>query len=803
MRGTLLQLAVAAGAGLAMAQAAAQAPRTAEPQVTPAGELRDAAPEAEPATRIIPLEVSINGARAGSWVLMERAGVLYAQLEAFEEWRINRDPRAPAVVYRGETWYPLASLPGFSARFNPAEQSLQLNFSAAAFATTRVGAPAAERPAVTRPLTTVFANYDLSYTRSDLRGISTTNDVGALTELGVSGSAGVLTNTSVIRNIANDPGAAYAPGWRRLETTFTRDFPEKNASLRLGDSTTRSGAWGRSVYFGGIQWATNFTLSPGYITQPIPTIGGQSRAPSTVELYINDALRQTSQVPTGPFTIDNFPQITGSGQARIVVRDLLGRETVLVQDFFSNAALLRKGLSDYSFEAGAVRRNLGIDSANYGAGFVSGLWRHGLSDDFTVETRAEASEKLRGGGAGLAVALPLGLLGQVAGAASSDDLTGSGRQGLVSLEHWSLRHGFTLRAEAASREYRQVGQDDETLPYRRQWLASYTYARPELGHLGLGYARIDTYDRGPITTYSANYSIRVFAQSSLTVSATRVEGGDASARSVGVSLLIPLDGRITATAATTHHAGYTDAYATVSKGLGLEAGTAWRALAGQRTNQNYVEGGLYYQGSRGLVTADASASDTQSTVRLGAQGGLVFADGQLFASRKVQDSFALVEVPGYPDVGVGFQSTVLSRTDASGKALVPQLQPYRTNTIRLDPNELPISAELDTIEMAVVPPARSGVKVTFPVRSGRGALVRIVLEDGQPAPAGAELELVGDSKEFFVARRGEAFVTGLKDKNRLRVKWQGKQCEMDVELPPGKSDDIARVGPYVCSGVTR
>jgi len=786
-----------------MAQAAAQAPRTAEPQVTPAGELRDAAPESEPATRIIPLEVSINGARAGSWVLMERGGALYAQLDAFEEWRINRDPRAPAVAYRGETWYPLASLPGFAARFNPAEQSLQLNFNPAAFATTRVAAPVADRPVVSRPLTTVFANYDLSYTRSDLRGVSATNDVGALTELGISGSAGVLTNTSVIRNMVNDPAAPYSPGWRRLETTFTRDFPERNASLRLGDSTTRTGAWGRSVYFGGIQWGTNFSLSPGYITQPIPTIGGQSRAPSTVELYINDALRQTSQVPTGPFTIDNFPQITGSGQARIVVRDLLGRETVLVQDFFSNAALLRKGLSDYSFEAGAVRRNLGIDSANYGEGFASGLFRHGLSDSFTLETRVEGSEHTRGGGAGLAVALPLGLLGQVAGAASSDDITGSGRQGLVSLEHWSLRHGFSLRAEAASREYRQIGQDEGTLPYRRQWLASYTYARPELGHLGLGYGKIDTYDRGPISTYTANYSIRVFAQSSLTVSATRVEGGDAAARSIGVSLLIPLDGRISASAATTHHAGHTDSYATVSKGLGLEAAAAWRALAGQRTGQDYVEGGLYYQGSRGLVTADASASDTQSTVRLGAQGGLVFADGAFFASRKVQDSFALVEVPGYPDVGVGFQSTVLSRTDSNGKALVPQLQPYRTNTLRLDPNELPISAELDTIEMAVVPPARAGVKVTFPVRSGRGALVRIVLDDGQPAPAGAELELVGDTKEFFVARRGEAFVTGLKDKNRLRIRWQARSCEFDVELPPGKPDDIARVGPYVCSGVTR
>ena len=212
---------------------------------------------------------------------------------------------------------------------------------------------------------------------------------------------------------------------------------------------------------------------------------------------------------------------------------------------------------------------------------------------------------------------------------------------------------------------------------------------------------------------------------------------------------------------------------------------------------------MYYQGGHGLVAADASVSDTQQAVRLGAQGGLVLIDGHAFASRKVQDSFALVEVPGYPDVGVGFQSSILTRTDASGNALVPRLLPYRPNSIRLDPNELPISAEIDTIEMIVVPPARSGVKVSFPVRSGRAALIKILLEDGAPAPAAAEIELVGDKKEFFVARRGEAFVTGLQAKNTLRLKWNGQSCTLNVELPESKSDDIARVGPLVCAGVTR
>ena len=102
-----------------------------------------------------------------------------------------------------------------------------------------------------------------------------------------------------------------------------------------------------------------------------------------------------------------------------------------------------------------------------------------------------------------------------------------------------------------------------------------------------------------------------------------------------------------------------------------------------------------------------------------------------------------------------------------------------------------------------MPALRSAVKITFPVRSGRGALIRIELDDGEPAPAGAEVELVGDKKEFFVARRGEAFVTGLQASNRLRLKWNGASCIFEVNLPPGNLEDITRVGPVRCIGVKR
>ncbi len=117
--------------------------------------------------------------------------------------------------------------------------------------------------------------------------------------------------------------------------------------------------------------------------------------------------------------------------------------------------------------------------------------------------------------------------------------------------------------------------------------------------------------------------------------------------------------------------------------------------------------------------------------------------------------------------------------------------------------ELPLSAEIDSIEQVAVPAWRSAVKVTFPVRSGRGALLKIKLDDGEMAPPGAIVQIEGDKEEFYVARRGEAFVTGLQPSNRLLLKWKNQECRFDVTLPPETPDEFPRLGPLPCHGVAR
>lgn len=756
---------------------------------------------ATPPQRLLPLEVTVNGAAAGNWILLEREGRLYAPPDAFVEWRLTPRGDAEAVTFRGQRFLPLAAVPGFVARPDFGNQSVQLTFSPQAFAATRLARDLASAPVPDPVLPSVFLNYDASYTSVTSR-TSREREFGVVTEAGVSTGWGVLTHSMVGRNLTGGGLAGTPRGWTRLETTFVRDDPAAQRTLRLGDGSTRLGLLARSYYFGGIQAGSNFALTPGFVTQPLPVLSGLSVAPSTVELYVNDVLRQVSSVPSGPFSLDNFPVVTGGGEARLVVRDILGRETVLVQPFFSAPQLLAAGLHDWSAEAGALRRDLGLPSSHYGERFASGLWRHGWSDRLTLEGHAELSRPTRVLGLGAIVGLPAEVLGRAAAAASRHEQAGSGHEWLLGAERQWLRGNVAVQAQGASRGFRDLTQDAGTLPMKLQLAGNVSQSVDGVGTFGLGFAQTRRYDGETISTTSANYSVTLRGRAQLTVSVSRARGG-ASGTAVGATLVVPLGDRGIATASGQHRAGRTDFYSAVAQTPQGDSGLGWRLLGGRQQDQGRAEAGAYYGGRYGQTTADLSWSPDRQAARVGAAGALVLADGRMFATQRMDQGFAVVEVAGYPDVGVGLGSVAQGRTDASGAALLPRLMPYQNNSVRLDPGDLPISAEIDSLERIAVPRARSGVKVTFPVRSGRAALLKVVFDDGEPAPAGATLTLQGETQPFYVARRGEAFVTGLQPRQRLTLRWKERSCDLDVTLPAADREQIARVGPLTCPGVPR
>ena len=758
-------------------------------------------PEKKPVDSILPLEVIINGAKSGTWILLERDGEMYAPRDAFEEWRVQLPPDTVPIDFKlyDQPYLPLAAIPGYKFKLDYASQSAQLLFSPEVFAATRLIQEKSTRPVVSAVLPSMFVNYDLNYSTSYLRGKSDVKDLGMLAEIGASNSWGVLTSSHAGRNLNNDPALTFNKSWVRLETTFTKDFPNDNHTLRLGDTVTRAGMWSRNVYFGGIQYGSNYALTPGFVSQPIPTLPGVATAPSTVEMYVNDVLRQVSSVPAGPFAIDNFPLLTGSGDVRMVVLDVLGRETVIEQSFFTSTQLLAQGLNDWSIEAGNIRKDIGVKSNHYGANFASGTWRHGYRNDLTFEGHTELSAQLKTLGVGMISTLPKQMLGKASIALSS----GPNRKGmmwLLGMEHQRLRSSASLQVIGASANFHQLGQPELTAPTKLQLAGNWSYTTEKIGTFGLGIAILNRYETSNLSTLSANYSIPVGKSSNLSFTASRAFDG-INGTSVGAFLVIPLDNNRIVSASANFHGNQNDFYVATTKNHSQGDDLGWRGLAGRQQDLARAEGGIYYTGRYGRLSGDASTSSDQTILRLGANGGIVLADRKLFATQRVDQSFAVAEVSGYENVGIGLGGNLLSKTDADGVALIPRLIPYLHNAVRLNPSELPISAELNSIEQSAVPAWRSAVKIDFPVRGGRGALLKIVLEDGEVAPAGAIVKIEGDDEEFYVARRGAAFVTGLEENSIVVLNWNNQQCKLDVKLPPEVPDEIARVGPLLCKGI--
>src|SRR5688572_26352267 len=146
------------------------------------------APPAAAIDRVLPLDVTVNGSKGGTWVFVERRGVMYAPRDAFEEWRVQLNPEAPSIDFRGETYWALAAVPGYKAKVDFSTQSLELAFSPEVFSALKLSRELDKRLPVSPVLPSVFLNYDFNYTGSRFDQAGNVHDAGLLSELGVSGS---------------------------------------------------------------------------------------------------------------------------------------------------------------------------------------------------------------------------------------------------------------------------------------------------------------------------------------------------------------------------------------------------------------------------------------------------------------------------------------------------------------------------------------------------------------------------------------------------------------------------------------
>lgn len=167
--------------------------------------------------------------------------------------------------------------------------------------------------------------------------------------------------------------------------------------------------------------------------------------------------------------------------------------------------------------------------------------------------------------------------------------------------------------------------------------------------------------------------------------------------------------------------------------------------------------------------------------------------GMPFATRTIDHgSFAVVKVGDLKDVPVYRSNQIAATTNSNGMALVPNLLSYQNNQLTIDPVELPIDAKIKSVKEMAVPYARSGMFVEFAVRRSRNALVELRLPGGAPVPIGTRVIASPSGKAFFVAKRGQVYLTDLENDNRIAVQWKDGRCELAIPLaaetaPPNHS----------------
>ncbi len=690
----------------------------------------------------------------------------------------------------------LDDLPGVTHEYDSAGQTLDITATDAALMPKVISANRRKSESETERTVGAVLNYDLSATFGDAG--SGSDFMYRSSQLGldawVFSPVGRLGNTANVTHTANGDARIL-----RLGTTYEFNAPKPALTISAGDVFSSSLRWGRSIRMGGVQLRRDFGLRRDLVTEPLLSFGGAAAVPSTVDVFIDNNRVFSGRTTTGPFQFEDIPIVDGAGEAVVVIQDEFGEVSERRVEFFASRNLLKKGVWDFSVEAGWAREAYGQQSGRYNndalfsgsvrygatnrltfSGHVEGksdLVMLGLGTDFVLANRAEMS---------LAVARS-SYRGNQGSLAFGAVRTSFGR---VDLEASSLRstNGFADLAYATAVDFlppATLAGDASLLefPKAQDVISLSAPLGDDQTRIGLNYVRSDRAS-GSDRLVSINYSgILSWREASISVSAAY--DFEASDPRLSAFLTIPLgsDRFVQANASVNRNTAPSRSVS-FAQAMGDQPGD--HGYAGQI---DFNAGAPDWQTSAFLRTrygrAEASLrrTDSGTSTRGRFEGGLVFAGGQLVAGPQVRDSFAIVDA-GQPDMPVLFQNREIARTGRGGRALVTGLSSYQRNRISIRSSDGDASVSYGVTAQDVVPARGSGALVSFEATdTGNAALVEFVDAGGRPLPVGATVHHAGG--EFVIGYDGVAYLTALRDRNTVKVDLPGGRCRATFDFVPG------------------
>lgn len=639
-------------------------------------------------------------------------------------------------------------------------------------------------------------------------------NVQALLDFRTFGRFGTLRNIGVMRLGRSEGQTAYA----RLTTTYSYSDPDHMRRWSAGDVTSGALSWSRTLRLAGAKVESDFAMRPDIITYPLPGLEGSVTAPSTIDVLVNGVRQLSQPVQAGPFRVRTIPMVTGAGEIALSVRDLLGRENVIVQQFYVNPALLTPGLSSYSWEAGAVRQNFGVTGDRYGPWAMIASARHGISNAITVEAHAEASDRvLLAGFGGVAT---LGNLG-VAEVALSHSIsqTGtaygnlnsqpkSGTSMSIGVSRTAPRLNFGVRAIYASRGYEDIAASLGERSRKYSVNANMVFTVGARSNLLFAYIRQSAFrplqslplallQPAGVTTQIFSGSFRNAIRPGVFFSASALaSAGFDNSFVANVAVTFRFGGHKLGRVEAIQNAGRQSISASLSKPILKPYDYGYRFMRAVGNNP-YMSADLDYDGIIGHSTISVEQRAGDVSARVGLRGAIVLSANNVFFSDQIDDSFVVVRTGTVPGIGVYYENRYAGMTNANGHLLVPSLRAYQNNKLSLKVAELPLDVGADMESVIIRPAENSGSVIDFGVRRLAAALVTIHDVSGDPIPVGSTVR-VNEQDPQPVGQDGAAFIPALRPTNELLANLpDGTQCAVQFAFVAVKGD-IPAIGPLIC-----
>ncbi|WP_097478605.1 fimbria/pilus outer membrane usher protein [Escherichia coli] len=602
-----------------------------------------------------------------------------------------------------------------------------------------------------------------------------------------------------------------------------KDFGHIRSTIRIGELYT-TGMINDSFGFLGATIFSNDEMLNDRLRSYSPTIHGIANSQALVTVSQNGRIVLQTNVPPGPFELNDFTLLGLSGDLFVHIKESNGQEHSFIQPFSSLPEMKREGVTGYSFSVGRYERN-GLSDKYEEPEFIYGSYSRGFKHGITLYGESIQSENYQLFGFGST--LSLGEVGAISG-----DISFSRAQKNNEINN-GQSYGFKY-----SKNKIETGTTLTLATYRYSTSDFYSFNDFVLKDGSSSLFRMDKlknrvtlnlnqslYDFGSITltasqqdywssckenkSLSLSHSFNLYGiYLSNSFSLDQLSGygfATKSNKTWGLYATIPLRNFFPNKEIANNSLSYNmtknnDKISHSTSLIGIIPDTrvqyrisnGWGSLKENRSNAfslnyngEYLSSNIGYTRTGDSDTIDYSVSGSS----------VLYPWGIAFGVDSVLNGVGIVDTDGVSGVPVRQGG----KTSLFGTSIVSSMTPYTENRIDLDPQDLDEDIFLAQTSKKVTPEKGAVVLLKYDVHKGKQVVFNLRKSDGSLLPFGTLVSLSGRDKENtgIVDDEGRVYLAGVPEKGNLIASFgKGKSCSISFDLTRMKTKGNMAVIEY-------